>query len=35
MNDELIKQNHKFIEKLNKKMHHKIKKPMESGTKAS
>ena len=34
-NDELVKQNHKFIEKLNKKGHHKIKKPMEHGVKAS
>ena len=35
MNDEQVKQNHRFIEKLNKKMQHKIKKPLESGTKAS
>ena len=35
INDELVKQNHKFIEKLNKKGHHKIKKPMEHGVKAS
>lgn len=34
-NDELVKQNHKFIEKLNKKSHYKIKKPAGFGVKAS
>ena len=35
LNDELVKQNHKFIEKLNKKIHNKIKKPVWHGIKAS
>ncbi len=35
LNDELVQQNHKFIEKLNKKIHHKIKKPVDAGVKAS
>lgn len=35
INDELVKQNHKFIEKLNKRGHHKIKKPVGYGIKAA
>ena len=35
INDELVKQNHEFIEKLNKKSHHKIKKPVGYGIRAS
>jgi hypothetical protein len=35
INDELVEQNHRFIEKLNKKIHHKIKKPAGIGSKAS
>ncbi|MBL7055016.1 hypothetical protein ISS05_04630 [Candidatus Woesearchaeota archaeon] len=35
VNDELVENNHKFIERLNKKSSHKIKKPAEYGVKAS
>jgi hypothetical protein len=35
INDELVERNHQFIEKLNKRGHHKIKKPVGSGIKAS
>ncbi len=35
MSDELVEQNHLIVDKLNKRYHHKIKKPFEFGVKAS